>query len=70
MMTLRGIGQDDRTVSEAGSTAMHYRRETTERERDYVFKTQAGRIASRKHQTATFVPEGTVQKDIPPGISD
>ena len=50
MATLDNVGIDDRTVVEQGEVAMHFRRQTTERERDYVFKTQAGRIASRKHE--------------------
>ena len=47
---LCGVGIEDRTISEPLSIAMHFRRETTARERDYVFKTQRGRIASIKHE--------------------
>lgn len=50
MTTLAGVGVDDRTVAEPGAAAMHFRRQTTERERDYVFKTHPGRIASMKHE--------------------
>lgn len=48
-MTLQGAGIEDRTISEPLNVTMHYRRETTARERDYVFKTNAGRIASVRH---------------------
>jgi hypothetical protein len=50
MQTLRGVGIDDRTISDPLEIAMHYRRETTQQERDYVFKTQRGRAASRKQE--------------------
>jgi hypothetical protein len=48
--TLRGVGVDNRTINEAGDIAVHYRRQTTTRERDYVFKTNPGRAASLKHE--------------------
>lgn len=47
---LRGVGVSDRTVCDDGGTAIHVRRETTASERDYVFKTNAGRYASRQHE--------------------
>lgn len=53
MTALSGVGVADRTINEPLKIAMHYRRETTARERDYVFKTNAGRIASRKHERGT-----------------
>jgi hypothetical protein len=50
MMTLQGVGIEDRTICEPLNVTMHYRRETTGMERDYVFKTQRGRLASMKHE--------------------
>lgn len=50
MLALDGVGVTDRTINEPLNIAMHYRRETTARERDYVFKTNRGRIASIKHE--------------------
>lgn len=49
-MTLAGCGVDDRMHEIAGDTAVHWRRETTASERDYVFKTNRGRVASINHQ--------------------
>lgn len=58
MTALHGVGIDDRTINEPLEIAMHFRRETTTRERDYVFKTQRGRLASLKHDglLATLKP--------------
>jgi hypothetical protein len=50
MAALQGAGVVDRTISEPGVVAVHYRRETTDLERDYVFKTNIGRFASRQHE--------------------
>ena len=50
MATLSGVGIDDRTIAEPFHIGMHYRRETTAKERDYVFKTNPGRMASVKHE--------------------
>ncbi len=47
---LDGAGVVDRTVFELGATAMHWRRETTGRERDYVFKSNLGRVAAKRHE--------------------
>lgn len=47
---LRGVGIEDRTRADPYASAMHWRRETTARERDYVFKTAGGRAAARRHQ--------------------
>lgn len=52
LMALRGVGVEDRTIAEPGGVALHYRRETTDRERDYVFKTNPGRMAALKHDKA------------------
>lgn len=49
MMALHGVGVEDRTINEDGAAALHLRRETTARERDYLFKTNPGRMASLKH---------------------
>lgn len=49
-IALQGAGVEDRTISEDGAVAMHVRRETTDRERDYVFRTPRGRAASRTHE--------------------
>lgn len=47
---LEGVGVHDRTIMEPGATVIHVRRETTDRERDYVFKTNRGRFASIQHE--------------------
>ena len=49
-MALAGCGVDDRMHEVAGDFAVHWRRETTPGERDYVFKTNRGRMASIKHE--------------------
>lgn len=50
MDALRGVGIEDRTRADPHASGMHWRRETTARERDYVFKTAGGRAAARRHQ--------------------
>lgn len=53
MDVLRGVGIEDRTINSPLEIAMHWRRETTARERDYVFKTNIGRMASAQHERAS-----------------
>lgn len=50
MDAIRGVGVEDRMINSPLEIAMHYRRETTPRERDYAFKTSRGRAASIKHE--------------------
>lgn len=50
MTAINGVGVSDRTINGPLEIAMHYRRETTARERDYVFKTGRGRVASVLHE--------------------
>jgi hypothetical protein len=48
LATLLGVGIHDRTVRGTTEIGVHFRRETTEQERDLVFKSQRGWEASRK----------------------
>ena len=50
MAAIGGVGIEGRTINSPLEIAMHYRRETTARERDYVFKTARGQLASIQHE--------------------